>query len=293
MSAVPGTLGLPPEGIEAVLRAAMAAPSVRDRRPWSFRVTDRVIEIHSDPTRSLPAADPSGREQRMSCGAALFNLRLALEHAGVRPMVTLMPDGNQSTLLAVVREGGVITLGPQRAALYEAIESGRADPRSFTNELVPKAHQQALIRAAQGERSWLHIVADHSDRTWVQQLLMRAHAVQMADPDFRAELAERTDRDGESPSTGPPPHPQDEWMPREDSGGESLLVVLCSFHPGARADVQAGQALQRVLLTASCLGLTASFMSQVLEVAETRNELRTLVQGSIVPQMVLRLGFGS
>lgn len=287
MNAVSGTLGLPPEKVETVLRAAMAAPSLRDRRPWSFRVTDRVIEIHSDPARALPAADPSGREQRMSCGAALFNLRLALEHAGVRPMVTLVPEGNHSTLLAVVREGGLITPGPRRAALYEAIESRPTEPHSFTDELVPKSHQRALIRAAQGERSWLHLVTEHADRTRVDRLLTRAHEVQMADPDFRAEWA--TGRDGDSAPTA---RPRDEWMPREHLDGESLLVVLCSFHPGARADVQAGQALQRVLLTASCLGLAASFLAQVLQVAETRDELRTLVQGSIVPQMVLRLGFG-
>jgi hypothetical protein len=42
--------------------------------------------------------------------------------------------------------------------------------------------------------------------------------------------------------------------------------VVCSFHEGVLADLQAGQALQQVLLTATTLGLSASFLSQPIEV---------------------------
>lgn len=311
MSAISGALGLPPEEVETVLRAAMAAPSLHNRQPWAFRVTDRVIEVHSDPKRWLPVADPAGREQRIGCGAALFNLRLALESARVRPLVTLLPDGTRSTLLAAVRGGGSITLGPERAALHKAIESRRTNRRPFADEPVPKAQQQALIRGAQGERSWLHVVEERAERARLRRLLVHAHELQMADPDFRAERAEWAGRDRESAdgvpvtSADPSPEAQDEWVLRDFARGraedrmqgndfesEPVLAVLCSFHPGALADVQAGQALQRVLLTATSYGLAASFLTQVVEVAETRDELRALVGGSIVPQMVLRFGYG-
>ena len=56
--------------------------------------------------------------------------------------------------------------------------------------------------------------------------------------------------------------------------------------------MQAGQALQRVLLTATTLGLTASFLSQPIEVAEQRRQLRRLLAGDRQPQAILRLGFG-
>ena len=65
-----------------------------------------VIELWADPERALPAADPAGREQRLACGAALFNLRLALQGCGIRPLVTLSGDPERPDLLACVRYGG-------------------------------------------------------------------------------------------------------------------------------------------------------------------------------------------
>jgi len=49
-------------------------------------VRAKVIELWADPERRPPAADPVGREHRVACGAALFNLRLALHGRGIRPV---------------------------------------------------------------------------------------------------------------------------------------------------------------------------------------------------------------
>jgi hypothetical protein len=48
-----------------------------------------------------------------------------------------------------------------------------------------------------------------------------------------------------------------------------------------------------VLLTATTLGLSASFLSQPIEVPHVREELRRALGGTLAPQTVLRLGFGS
>jgi hypothetical protein len=69
--------------------------------------------------------------------------------------------------------------------------------------------------------------------------------------------------------------------------------VLCSYYEGRMAGLQAGQAMQRVLLTANTLGLSASFMSEPVEVPGIHAELRRALGGSLVPQTVLRVGFGS
>ncbi|MGS0686428.1 Acg family FMN-binding oxidoreductase, partial [Nakamurella sp. GG22] len=57
--------------------------------------------------------------------------------------------------------------------------------------------------------------------------------------------------------------------------------------------VRAGQALQRLLLTATALGLSASFLSQPIEVSDERKELRRLLADNRHPQAVLRLGFSA
>lgn len=85
-------------------------------------------------------------------------------------------------------------------------------------------------------------------------------------------------------------------MPRDFSGGQArprvpgkdfeydpLLVALCSHHVDRTADLQAGQAMQRMLLTATSLGLVASLFPQVVEVSETWEELRGLLGGSLHP----------
>ncbi|HET9256253.1 MAG TPA: hypothetical protein VFO16_13795 [Pseudonocardiaceae bacterium] len=48
----------------------------------------------------------------------------------------------------------------------------------------------------------------------------------------------------------------------DGSEPDPFLVVLCSFHEGPLAELQAGQALQHILLTVTSLGLSVSFQSQ-------------------------------
>jgi hypothetical protein len=62
----------------AAMKAAVRAPSVHTTQPWLFRLVDNGIEVFPDWRRQLTVADPTGRAVRVSCGAAILNLRLAL-----------------------------------------------------------------------------------------------------------------------------------------------------------------------------------------------------------------------
>jgi len=73
---------------------------------------------------------------------------------------------------------------------------------------------------------------------------------------------------------------------------DPLVAVLASRTDTAADHVRAGQALQRVLLTAVVTGLSVSFVSQPVEVASTRAGLRELLGGRLYPQAGLRLGYG-
>jgi hypothetical protein len=57
--------------------------------------------------------------------------------------------------------------------------------------------------------------------------------------------------------------------------------------------IQAGQALQRVLLTATDLGLAASLFSQPIEVTAVREQLRRAVGRLAPPQMLMRFGYAT
>lgn len=305
-------LGLSPTDVHQVLETASLAPSVHNTQPWRFRLFPDRIELHADLSRKLAATDPDARELRLSCGAALFNLRLALQGLGIRPLVTLLPGSEAPGALAVIRRGGEVDPSDETLALLKAVPARRTNRRPFFDVAVPTAHRQSMVRAAQLERAWLHTMTDHAERARLQNFVLRAHRTQLADAAVQGELVAWTGDHADSGlgvpprSAGPRPETQDEWALRDFSPGEPVdrkpgkdyesdpfVVVLCSFHDGPLAELQTGQAMQRVLLTATTLGLSASFMSQPVEVRAVRDELRRALGGTLVPQTVLRIGFGT
>jgi hypothetical protein len=67
---------------------AILAPSSHNTQPWRFIVNGDELLVCADRNRSLPHIDPFDRELIISCGAALFNMRVALAHFNV---LTLPP----------------------------------------------------------------------------------------------------------------------------------------------------------------------------------------------------------
>src|SRR5687767_1738785 len=91
--------------VEALLAAAVAAPSVRSTQPWGFgrEPENRSIGVRLDRRRRLPMAGPDARAQHLSVGAAVFNLRVAAAHLGWDPLVRLLPEADDPDLLARMR----------------------------------------------------------------------------------------------------------------------------------------------------------------------------------------------
>src|SRR3954447_19373304 len=85
----------------SLLQAATAAPSIHNSQPWRFAVGESRIQVYADPDRHLRRSDDAGRSLLISCGAALFNLRVAAEHLALDARVRLVPNRG-STLVAVV-----------------------------------------------------------------------------------------------------------------------------------------------------------------------------------------------
>lgn len=303
-----GALGLDPEQTEQLLQTAGTAPSLHNTQPWYFQLHPHAIELWSDRRRALPATDPDGRELRMACGAALFNLRLALHGAGIRPLVTPFPERDRPDLIAVVRHGGFRPPTPEQRALLRAVPHRHTNRRPFSDVTVATPEQQLMRRAALEEGCWLYVVDKPDVRNRLRELAVRAHRSQMADPDFRAELERWTAtdagrRDGVPVmADGPLPQRHEAWTLRDFTAGtrgagqrfeeRPLLAVLSAHLTGPYGDVQAGQSLQRVLLTATTRGLSASFLSQLVELPDVREELRRLVAGVRPPHAALRIGYG-
>lgn len=304
------TFGLTGTELDQVLAAATRAPSLHNSQPWSFRITPERIEIHLDHDRLLPVADPDGRESRIGCGAALFNLRLALSGHGVTPIVTVLPRGGEGPL-AVIQGGGRAASSPGNAELERAIAHRRTNRRPFFSAEVPAGHQEILRRAAEVEGGVVHFIDTPAELQHIREQAAVAHRTQLANPAWVAEWnawTRRVNTDDGVPlaAAGPAPAPQDFFTLRDfgtpgrperldgrDFEEQPLIAVLATHADTPVNQVNAGQTLQRLLLAGTVLGLSASFLSQLIEVPSAKSHLRVLTGGYSHPQTVLRIGFGN
>lgn len=298
--------------IGAVLRecltAAAAAPSIHNTQPWLFGVRPGTVDVYADRRRLLPVIDPHGRELLVSVGAAIFNLRVALLAHGRVPIQRLWPDLRRPDLVARVTIGPHTTVPPTARLLAQAIPHRHTNRRPFSDVPVASDVLAELADAAAAEGATL-VVAGSEVRRAVLGLVRAAENRWRHDPAYWCELATWTaDRPGRR--DGIPPAAFGPWsamelVPLRDFGltqpfrgrhatgfEQSPTIVLLYTAADTRDQwVRAGEALQRVLLTATVRGLAATPMTQPLEIPELR-DLLTDAAGGQVAQVILRLGYG-
>jgi nitroreductase len=302
----------------AVVEAAIRAPSVHNTQPWRFVAHDNVVELWDDPSRGLPVLDPDARARLISCGAALALAEVAAADLGVSTRTTLLPDTHAIEHLADLWLDGPHTPDAAQRALAGAIGRRHTERGPFDESAdLPPETVRALAEAVQANGCWLRVVESPEDAAAVTVLLARADDVLSRDPAYRDELRQWTGRAPDSPdgipaSAVPSEAPaergssyrlRDFDADREDHGprwaGEPprpehpLVLVIGTAADDRAAWISAGQALGRLLLTATTRGLAASPMTQALEVQDTRVRLAHELGLVGHPQVVLRVGLAA
>ena len=300
------TAGYTMDELIAAVEAAVRAPSLHNSQPWRFRLRDGGIELRVDRDR-LPAMPARDWGARISCGAALYNLRLALAVAGRPADVRMRPYTGDPSVAARLVPGDPRPPARAERELYEAIARRRSNREPFFVTPVPGDLRTRLIQAARTEGGWLEMVIGPAAVAAVAEIAHAANRVLDRDTAYVEELARWIRHvpaaDGVPVSAGGPVGEPQDVLPQRAFGArtrapgrdfepEPLVAVL-----GAAGDTQvdqitAGQALQRVLLTATDAGLAASMLSQPIEVPSAREQLRLALGRFGTPQMVLRLGYG-
>lgn len=261
---------------ERLVEAATAAPSMHNAQPWRFvaRPQERVIEIYADPVRTLRRGDPRGRAVHIACGAALFNLRLAIAHAGAEPVARLLPNPRNPLLLASVRLAGPYRPRPIERDLHAAISHRRGPRHGLTSHPHLRALLAALLEAATLEGASLRIL-EPADALRILQSAAMADRALRPDAGYLTDLRDFIPR---PPARG------------AGNGHGSAQLAVISTHSDDRASwLRAGQAMQRVLLLAAHRGLAASPVTPVLEMPDVplRPDPRL---GAEHPAMIVRLG---
>lgn len=301
------TMGYTVEQLRAAASDAVRAPSLHNTQPWRFRLVDGGIELAVDPLRRLPATDPSGWGARIACGAALFNLRLSLAVAGTPATVRLRPYPGDPDVVARLVPDVPRRPTPAEQSLHGAIARRFSNRAPFWPDPVPADARWRLGEAARAEQCWLELVIGTTAVNAFAEIARSAHRVLEREPAYVTErtrwIRSEPSPDGVPTAAGGPQSEPQDLLPQRGFGGrdrapgrdfepEPLVAVLGSTGNTATEQVVAGQALQRVLLTATDAGLAVSMLSQPIEVPGAREALRLSLGRFGAPQMVMRIGFG-
>lgn len=289
-------------------QAAIRAPSLHNSQPWRFRLRDGGIEVLADPSRQLTVADSGGWAVRIACGAALFNARLALADGGVPAQMVLRPQGTDLELIARLMPGPARRPTYPEHDLFAAIQQRRSNRQPFWPNPVPSEIRVRLIEAARAEGCWLDLLVGMTALSGFAEIANSADRVLRRDFRYQAEFSGWTHADqapdGVPVSAGAPLAEPQDLLPqrafgeRQRAAGrdfepEPLVAVLGSAADRPIDQIMAGQALQRVLLTATDAGLASSMMSQPIEVPAARDQLRRSLSRTGTPQMAVRIGYGA
>jgi hypothetical protein len=296
-----------------LIATAARAPSVHNTQPWRFKVTESAIELYCDSRRQL-LADRDGREMLISCGAALYGLRLAVRSLGYLPVVDVLPRPGSPRLLAQVTLGAAAPVTAVEREMLKALPHRHTHRAAFAPDALPTGLLADLQHDAMAERATLDIVGEGLAFQRLADIVSAAAPRLDLDPWAQAEMRSWSGgiaspaRDGvpahafPATATGQSGSRSGRLRQRDfdlgrglglltvDGPGPAVTAVLLTTGDGPREWLCAGQALHRLLLHAATKWVFASLYTQPLE----HELIRALIQDRLglpgAPQILLQLG---
>lgn len=293
---------------EELLTLACRAPSVHNTQPWQWRLRAGQLTLVADRSRQLKHADPDGRDLLLSCGAALQHVQVVAAALGWSARVRRLPDRADEEVLASITFSPTATT-PSARALLRAVRARQTDRRRFMS--WPVAPERLHSLAATGAQWGAQVlpVAGRTIRSRLRELTLEADATQRRDPDYLNELQSwvRSGDDGMAadvlPSREAVPATHGSVNRRFPYGSltdpvassqaaADEMLLICTRADDVLSCLRAGEAMSAVWLRATYEQLSVVPLSQALEVAETRREIKHVILGDLAcPQILLRVGW--
>lgn len=300
-----------------ILQLAARAPSGHNTQPWMIEVIDEThLNLHVDPTRYLPAVDPTHRETLISLGCFLENLALAATHSGLRADIDITQRQTNETLIAsiwLVRDK-VITYPISRLERRRTIRNNHKSENINNQDL-------SFLTEGMDQESIEYIPGQSPQAEYLEKITCEANAKQIAHDEAQRELANwiwfsnrdiRANRDGLTPASMEMP-----WIARmiiglfydetnvmqpgfREKALENIYsqlnsyggwLVLASRDSSVRSLIQTGRTFEQLALKACDRKIAVHPMSQALEESPWKDEIRNQLGVNGRVQLLLRLGY--
>ena len=304
-----------PQDLHRILYYASLAPSGHNAQPWNVRLEQGQMWIGSDSARWLPKVDPKNREVMLSIGAFLENLIIAAPAHGFVAEYEVIGTRPATDLIRVV-------LKPiaRRDVSLEHIRARRTLRTGHLSRDVSSADVEALCAAA-GVQHVHFITRQSKEGRLLAETTLEANRLQTARDDAQSELADwmrwtaedgRTHRNGFTPEaleiSGVAGWYVRHFMSRKAVLGKSFRrqsmdrvrqqlasyggwIVITSDDEGIPALVDAGRRCERMWLHTRARSIAVHPMSQVLEEAPLKDQIRRNLGLPGRAQFVLRVGY--
>jgi len=292
--------------VELMTDAVRRAPSVHNTRPWTLDIQGRSAFLRERRDVDLLRHDPHGRDRRMSCGAAVTNLVLAVREAGWSADVHWQDDGTD--VIAVITGSSPRKPTAIESQRFRAITRRVSHRQGFASQGLQHSIRESLWSAARMPPVAPRWVVGAEEALAVARLLGYAARVHHADPSYQRELELWTTAAGSVTGDGvavdafgteglsavglttSATRIPDEFLLASRIEQESVLVLSTSTDDSA-AQYRAGEAMEMAWLAATSFGVAASVMTQPLQLPEVRTGLsdRLGLPGTV--QSVMRFGY--
>ncbi|WP_306305349.1 Acg family FMN-binding oxidoreductase [Rhodococcoides yunnanense] len=291
--------------VAMLVELACRAPSVHNSQPWTWRYTDGRLDLFSDRSRILAAADPDGRALVISCGAALAHLQTAAQAWRWSTDVEVFPSPAAPQHLARVHFVHGARPRSHEFDLLTAINRRRSDRRPFGGVRTELAMTPEMARAGEENGTEITVLSDRARQALAEASHLSASA-RKYDSTYQAELrwwaghtfgsdgippgslADSTEsREVDVGRRFPEPSGRDhDTRVKEDA---ATVLVLATAHDRPDDWLRSGRTLSSVLLEATAEGLATCPLTHVTEQPGSRAVVASLVPAG-APQVLVRIG---
>jgi hypothetical protein len=295
--------------IRDAVRLSCRAPSLHNSQPWRWVLDGAALHLFADQGRVVRAADTSGREALIACGALLDHFRVAMAAAGYTANVDRFPNPPNRLHIASIDFSPMelVTDGHRRRAA--AILQRRTDRLPFAAPTDWDAIESTLGTTVSSDRVRMDVVPD-ALRPQLAEASQLTESLRLYDSSYHAELewwtatfefsegiphsslvsaaeSDRVDVGRAFPVTH---HRERRSEVDED---HAKVVVLSTYDDTPHSVLRCGELLSAVLLDATMIGLATCTLTHITELPSSREIVAGLIGHSsqdITPQVLIRVG---